>query len=86
MTVVPGGTLAGTPTTYGIVTLVTAEVKVVSKVPLTPGPDTVTCTLSRPRLSVAVTLNAMVVSAGGVVPVTSTTGRVWSVRPPPVAV
>src|SRR5690348_15860778 len=85
VTVVPGGTLAGTGTVYGSVTLVTALVNVVSNVPLMPGPATLTRTSSSPRLSVATTLNATTESDDAAAAVTWTTGGVVSAMTPPPA-
>src|SRR6185312_1251559 len=85
VTVVPGGTLAGTGTVYGSVTLVTALVNVVSNVPVIPGPATRTRTSSKPRLSVATTLNATTESEAGAAAVMVATGGVVSARTPPPA-
>src|SRR6185437_3243758 len=83
VTVVPGGTVDGTGTLYGSVTEVTALENVVSNVPLIPGPDTLTRTSRRPRLSVATTLNATTESEDGAAALTVTTGGVVSAMTPP---
>src|SRR6185437_16129739 len=67
------------------VTDVTALLNVVSKAPLMPGPDTLTRTVRRPRLSVARTLNATTESDVGVAAVIETTGGVESASTPPPA-